>query len=146
MKKVLLLLLVIPFQLVSLPESRCTYKACGYNAVSKAPETFPKCVQFDFLEYNFGELILKEKVIAVFRFQNISDIAIRISQVKTSSGCLVPKWPKEEILSGETAAIEFLYDAQPAGLFSKSATVYVEGFKNDPIILRVKGKVVESAF
>lgn len=82
-------------------------------------------IDFTETEYNFGVVIMGEKVAHSFVFKNNGTGNLVISSVKASCGCTVPKWPKEPIKPGETGTIELVFDsANRMGKQTKSATVY----------------------
>ena len=75
-----------------------------------------------------------------FEFTNTGKNPLLLSNVRSSCGCTVPKWPKEPIRKGEKAYMEVRYNTRIIGNFSKSVTVYSNA-SNSPVLLRIKGMV-----
>lgn len=92
--------------------------------------------------YNFG--MIKEEdgnVTCTMRFVNNSSRKISVLSARASCGCTQPKYPKESINPGDTAAIEVTYlPAGRPGRFEK--TVNVTFSPNTKSTLTVKGIVI----
>lgn len=76
----------------------------------------------------------------IFKFTNTSPNPIIIKAAKSSCGCLVPTYPAEPILPGETNQIEVRYDTNRVGVFTKTVTVTASG-NPETYTLTVKGDV-----
>lgn len=79
-----------------------------------------------------------------FKFTNNGNKILLISNVVGSCGCTVPSKPKEPIMPGESSVIGVKYATDRLGVFSKTVTV-TSNVSGDPIVLTIKGNVVESA-
>lgn len=77
-----------------------------------------------------------------FAFVNTGKEPLILSDVRSSCGCTVPKWPREPILPGQADTIKVRYDTKRLGIINKTITV-TSNAQNSPIILRIKGKIVE---
>lgn len=77
-----------------------------------------------------------------FSFTNTGKEPLIISDVRSSCGCTVPKWPREPILPGHADTIKVRYDTKRLGVINKTITV-MSNANNSPIILRIQGKIVE---
>ncbi|MDD2963856.1 MAG: DUF1573 domain-containing protein [Bacteroidales bacterium] len=77
-----------------------------------------------------------------FSFVNTGKEPLILSDVRSSCGCTVPKWPREPILPGHADTIKVRYDTKRLGIINKTITV-MSNANNSPIILRIKGKIVE---
>lgn len=78
----------------------------------------------------------------LFPFQNVSGKAIQVEMVKSSCGCLNPKWKKHVIAAGSWDTIIGQYDTEfRPGHFTKTLRVRFIGIDND-ITLIVKGNVI----
>lgn len=79
-----------------------------------------------------------------FKFTNNGNKPLIISNVVGSCGCTVPSKPKEPIMPGETGVIGVKYATDRPGIFSKTVTVTTNN-STEPIILTIKGNVIENA-
>jgi len=79
-----------------------------------------------------------------FKFTNTGNEPLIISHAMGSCGCLVPSWPIDPILPGESGEIKVRYDTQRIGRFSKSVTL-TSNCEGSMITLRVKGRVKTAA-
>lgn len=100
-------------------------------------------INFETKEYDFGEI--KEvdgPVTFVFKFNNIGNEPLILSNVKPSCGCTTPKWSKEPILPNGSGEIAVTYNPRNRpGSFRKSITV-TNNTATPSIYLIIKGKVV----
>jgi len=78
----------------------------------------------------------------VFKFTNTGKAPLKIESVKSSCGCTIPSYPKEEIMPGESNEIDVKYNTNKAGRFSKSVSIFTNGSPKRAI-LRIKGNVVD---
>ncbi|HAQ65957.1 MAG TPA: hypothetical protein DCR43_08935 [Bacteroidales bacterium] len=78
-----------------------------------------------------------------FTFVNTGKEPLILSDVRSSCGCTVPKWPREPILPGQIDTIKVRYDTKRLGIINKTITV-MSNANNSPIILRIKGKIIEA--
>ncbi len=92
--------------------------------------------------YDFGTVQKGDKVPHIFKFKNVGQSLLKISGVKTSCGCTVPKNFTKEIQPGEEGQIEVTFNSTNfMGAIHK--TIYVSS--NDPdepkVSLSLKGTV-----
>lgn len=99
-------------------------------------------IEFEKVEHDYGTIPVGGDGAYEFVFTNEGEEPLVLSNVRSSCGCTVPKWPKEPIMKGEQATIKVQYDTKKIGSFSKSVTVYSNS-SNNPVVLRIKGKVVD---
>lgn len=93
--------------------------------------------------YDFGAFSEDlNEVEAKFKFVNMSEDPIYITQVASSCGCTVPSYSKDEIAPGDTAAIDVKYNAvgRP-GRFSKQVYVRTTA-SHERYKLTIKGVVI----
>lgn len=100
-------------------------------------------INFDSTIFYFGEINeVDGNVNHTFIFTNTGNIPLNIYDVRSSCGCVSPKWTKEPVLPGETGSIEVVFNpARWPGPFNKSITVKSnapEGYT----VLRIKGNVI----
>jgi len=82
-------------------------------------------IRFEEDTFRFGEVLEGEKVTHAFRFKNIGNNDLIISNASGSCGCTVPEWPKEPVKPGQVGIINVVFDSdRRAGKAEKSVTVY----------------------
>jgi len=69
----------------------------------------PKMV-FVETKYDFATVEEGDKVSHTFKFTNAGKVSLLISDVRSTCGCTVPKWPKEAIPPGEQNQISVVFD------------------------------------
>lgn len=77
-----------------------------------------------------------------FAFKNTGTEPLVLSEVRSSCGCTVPRWPREPIMPGKSDTIKVKYDTKRLGQINKTITV-ISNAINNPVVLRIKGDVVE---
>ena len=103
-------------------------------------------LQFSEETYNFGTIgELKGPVAHEFVFTNNNSRPVKILKVQASCGCTTPAWSKEVVKPGDKGFIQASYNPKGRpGFFTKSLTVTTDLDAN-PIILQIKGQVVNDA-
>jgi len=61
-------------------------------------------------KHDFGTVSEGEKVSHIFKFINAGTVPLLISDVRSTCGCTVPKWPKEAVAPGEQNQISVVFD------------------------------------
>ena len=100
-------------------------------------------ITFENDTHDFGNIKKMINATYEFKFKNTGKSPLILSGVNPSCGCTTPTWPKEPILPGKSASIKVVYDSKSLGIFNKSITV-VSNAKNTPVVLYIKGNVVEA--
>ena len=100
-------------------------------------------VVFDKLVYDYGTIEKGSDGKCVFVFTNTTDTPLILTNVQASCGCTVPTWPREAINPGESNKIDMKYNTNNVGHFTKRISVFTNK-QNTPIILMIKGSVVEA--
>lgn len=91
--------------------------------------------------FEFGEIQQGDKVEHTFSFENTGNQPLIISNVRTTCGCTVPKWPREPIAPGESGEIFVVFNsAGKSGAQSKVITVLSNAADNGTKVL-LKGTV-----
>ena len=93
-------------------------------------------------EHDFGEFKRYDLQQVDFEFQNNTDEAVVVENVRAACGCTSPNWSEEPILPGEKGKITVEYDARKMGYFYKRVKVYFSGIRKGHK-LYVEGDVVE---
>jgi hypothetical protein len=78
----------------------------------------------------------------IFKFTNTGKSPLKIEKVKSSCGCTIPSYPKEEIMPGESNVIEVKYNTNRVGRFSKSISIYTNA-STPRTVIRIKGNVID---
>ncbi len=99
-------------------------------------------IKFNRVVYDYGTISQGSDGTCEFKFTNEGNAPLVLSYVRSSCGCTVPEWPKAPINKGEESKIKVKYNTRIKGNFNKSIIVYSNGSK-DPMVLRIKGSVVE---
>jgi len=99
-------------------------------------------IHFDKDVHDFGKMIAGEKATYGFKFSNGGSADLLISQVNSSCGCTVPKFPKIPIKPGEEKEIVVTFDSEGTkGIQQKSITV-VTNCQPPQTVLWIKAMVL----
>ncbi len=80
--------------------------------------------QFEYTDFDFGFLFAGEKVVHKFKFTNVGDADLIITDVSATCGCTIPKYSKKPVKPGEDGFIEVEFDSSGRkGQQHKSVTV-----------------------
>ncbi len=113
-------------------------------AQEKKTEDGPK-LEFEYTEYDFGELEEGPKAKISFKFTNTGNKPLILSDVKASCGCTTPYWPKEPIMPGKSETITAEYNTQGRpGPFNKAITITSNTDGGSKMIF-IKGNVKKKA-
>ena len=98
-------------------------------------------IKFDAQEHDYGTITQGANGDCVFKFKNMGNEPLILSDVRKSCGCTTPTWSKEPILPGQSGVINVGYNTNNIGQFSKTITV-ISNASNSPVTLTIKGNVV----
>ena len=87
---------------------------------------------------DFGRFPQSEKQEKSFVLTNTGNGLLVIQDIITSCGCTKVEYSKEPIRPGGTLVVKVIYEAEKAGHFNKTVTVYCNT-KDSPLRLTVKG-------
>lgn len=90
---------------------------------------------------DFGKIPQGTPVTYNFKFVNVGDQPLIITNVESTCGCTVPKYTSTPIKKGETGTITVTYNAAAPGAFNKALTVKSNA-KSSIKYLYIKGSVV----
>lgn len=110
------------------------------NAQTAAKSDGPE-IKFDKMEHDYGTITKGSDGSCVFKFKNIGNEVLVISDVRKSCGCTTPTWSKEPILPGQSGEIKVGYNTENIAPFSKTITV-ISNAVNATVTLTIKGNVV----
>ena len=95
-------------------------------------------VSIDRTTMDFGSFPQSEKQESSFTLTNTGNSLLVIQDIITSCGCTKVEYSKEPVRPGGTLEVKVLYEAEDAGYFKKTVTVYCNT-ENSPLRLTVKG-------
>ena len=94
------------------------------RAITSAMLENPTAIEFEYSEYDFGEISLGSSVELSFKFKNVGEYPLIIQSVKAACGCTVLKdWPKEAIMPGESGNIPIVFTAKYPGNQKKYVSI-----------------------
>lgn len=89
------------------------------------PATLTKVEWLDGMDKDFGKIKEGETLEVSFRFKNVGDKPLVISNVSASCGCTVPETPKKPYQPGETGVIKASFNsAGKSGAQAKQVNVF----------------------
>ncbi|PCI01847.1 MAG: hypothetical protein COB81_06555 [Flavobacteriaceae bacterium] len=100
--------------------------------------------EFETETIDYGKILQNEDGYREFKFKNIGNAPITISNIKSSCGCSVAEKPSKPIMPGENGSIRVKYDTYRLGGFSKTFMIRSDAQDNLKKV-RIKGNVVSSA-
>ncbi len=69
-------------------------------------------ITFEETVYDFGTVVVGEKVTHTFKFKNTGKSPLLISNARSTCGCTVPNWPSQPIPPGESGEIKVVFDTK----------------------------------
>jgi hypothetical protein len=111
--------------------------------LSATAQDFP-VITFDSLTIDYGTVVKGENGIRQFKFTNTGTSELKITQVRSSCGCTIPKKPDAPIAPGTSDIIEVKYDTERVGPIRKTITV-ASNASVPMVALKIKGEVIEEA-
>ena len=99
--------------------------SCAGNQPKTDAQNGTPQISFDDESFNFGTIAQGEKVSHTFKFRNIGDGPLQITDVTTSCGCTASKYSLEPVAPGESGTVEVIFDSYGReGKQLKSANVW----------------------
>lgn len=95
---------------------------------------------FEKTSIDYGKIEKGSDPIRHFKFTNTGNEPLIIKSAKGSCGCVVPTYPQEPIMPGESASIDTRYDTNRPGMFTKTITLTTNETP-DTHTLTIKGEV-----
>ncbi|MFQ3550014.1 MAG: DUF1573 domain-containing protein [Armatimonadota bacterium] len=103
-------------------------------------------IQFESNEYNFKKIFEGEKVKAVFKYKNVGDENLIISDITVTCGCTDAKFDKSTLKPNETGEVSAIFDSKGfRNEVSKSIVLYTNDLTNPEARLVIKGEVIPIA-
>ena len=101
-------------------------------------------LKFETETHDFGKVAQGVPASYEFKFKNVGNQPVVISNVQASCGCTTPEWTNTPVLPGKSGFIKASYNAAAMGAFNKSITV-TSNASNGTQVLYIKGTVVDKA-
>ena len=112
-----------------------------YAQETKAADKVGKFA-FETEEIDYGTIQQNADGVRVFKFTNVGDAPIVISNAKGSCGCTVPTYTQKVIAPGQAGEISVKYATNRIGKFTKTVTL-TSNASEPAKILRIKGEVLK---
>lgn len=90
---------------------------------------------------NCGPVAYNKPITATFEMRNKGNRKLKITDVRTSCGCIGVEYPKQEVAAGDKFVMKLTYDARQLGHFDKSARIVSNGTK-EPLYVNMTGVVM----
>lgn len=143
MKKLVLSVFALSLFAFNLKAQTPTTPATTTPSTTTTPAVNPNAGEFKFETESHDFSTIKEGTQATweFRFTNVGNEPIVISNVQASCGCTTPKWSKEPVKKGESGIVTAVYNSKGRpGSFNKAITV-TSNAKTGSKVLYIKGNV-----
>ncbi len=137
MKKIALFLFATLFTVTVFGQTASEQAAAKADKNSNGPE-----ITFDKTVHDYGTVPYKGDGKCEFKFTNTGKEPLILTNVRSSCGCTVPKWPREPILPGQSEVIHVEYKTNRIGRINKTVTVQSNA-ENSAVVLRIKGEVMK---
>lgn len=135
MKKIALTIAALMIAVSGIMAQKSSTEEAPVKANQNAPE-----ISFEKTVHDYGTIPYKGDGKCEFKFTNTGKEPLILTNVRSSCGCTVPKWPREPILPGQSEVIHVEYKTTRIGRINKSITVHSNA-KNSSVVLRIKGQV-----
>ena len=100
-------------------------------------------VKFNKTEHDFGYVIKGEVVTYSFKITNTGNADLLISEVNTTCGCTVSKYPVDPIKPGETKKIKAIFDSEDRIGFQNKRITVLTNATPARYILKIQAEVVK---
>ncbi|HNP19926.1 MAG TPA: DUF1573 domain-containing protein [Fulvivirga sp.] len=79
--------------------------------VAASESTSGPSMAFSESQFDFGDIHQGDKVEHVFKFENVGNEPLIITNVQTTCGCTAPVWPRDPIAPGQTSEIKVVFNS-----------------------------------
>ncbi len=116
--------------------------AAAGAAAEKKPLAVTK-IEFEKMEHDFGKIDQGQVVEHVFKFKNVGDNPLVVSEARASCGCTIPEWTRTPVQPGGEGTIDVKYNSTGRkGLIHKTVTVYANTEPKETV-LNINAEVIE---
>lgn len=124
------------------------FSSCKENAAKKIDESnvveaavrdasaskFP-VIEFEETEHDFGEIEARTTVETIFKYKNIGEAPLVITDIKSTCGCTVPQdWSREPLSPGESGQFTVKFNGSGANKVTKTITVTANTEKGSEMV------------
>ena len=102
--------------------------------------TMPK-IQFQKTEHDFGKILQGEQVSYTFKFKNVGNAPLIITNIEKTCGCTSPDFSSKPIKPGEEGKITITYDSKGHKGFQNKRLIVKANTNPSETILRIKAQV-----
>ncbi|NLR92772.1 MULTISPECIES: DUF1573 domain-containing protein [Flammeovirga] len=82
-------------------------------------------IKFNEKEYDFGTITEGDKVTHIFKYKNVGEVPLTITNVKTTCGCTAPNWDRKPLAPGEESELTVTFNSShKKGRQVKKITLY----------------------
>jgi hypothetical protein len=100
-------------------------------------------IKFEYIVHNRGDIGEGSDGLFFFPLENVGNTDLLIASVRSSCGCLAPRFNMRPVAPGERDTVFALYDTKRIGPINKTLVVATNELEHDKrIILRVAGRVL----
>jgi hypothetical protein len=90
---------------------------------------------FDETSFDFGTINSGKTVTHVFKYKNVGDADLLITEAKGSCGCTIPEYTKAPVKSGETGEIKVTFHSEGmSGQIAKTITILANAIPNTKVL------------
>lgn len=100
--------------------------------------------KFEKETHDFGKIPQGKPVSVEFKFTNVGDEPLIITNIESACGCTVPKYTKAPILKDKTGTITVTYNAASVAPFTKALTIRSNA-KTPVKVIYIKGEVTAAS-
>jgi hypothetical protein len=103
---------------------------------------FSQSLAVNKIMHDFGTVEFDKGEYCTFKLTNVSDSTLIIYQFKTSSQIVTVDCPVDTLLPNQSTFLKVNYDFKKPGPINKSISVYYKSIKDEILILRIRGFVL----
>jgi hypothetical protein len=148
MKKAILIFATIVFGAftsygqVSTSNQKADVKSESAPATEEVKNPNAPEISFEKTVHDYGTVPYNGDGKCQFEFTNTGKEPLILTNVRSSCGCTVPKWPREPILPGHSDVIDVEYKTNRIGKINKTITVQSNA-NTATVVLRISGQVLK---
>ncbi len=98
-------------------------------------------IYFEETKFDFDTILSKDTVSHKFKFTNIGNEPLIITNAYTSCGCTIPQWPKEPIYPKDSGYIIIGFHTSNIGRFNKGTMIKSNAVNAPNMMIRINGVV-----
>ncbi|MBC7914307.1 MAG: DUF1573 domain-containing protein [Pyrinomonadaceae bacterium] len=99
--------------------------------------------KFDEETHDFAKIPQGKPVSVEFKFTNVGDEPLILTNVEATCGCTVPEYSKLPVLKGQTGIVKATFNAAVTGPFIKQLTI-TSNARTTKKVLYLKGEVISA--